>query len=46
MQTIPRSINAVGNIVFFTESDGSIGWITNGNKLMQYSDGLYAATEC
>lgn len=46
MQTIPRSIRAVGNIVFFIESDGSIGWITNGNKLMQYSDGIYTATEC
>lgn len=46
MQTLPRSIKAVGNIVFFIESEGSIGWITNGYKMMQYSDGIYSATEC
>jgi hypothetical protein len=45
MQSIPKFIQSVKNVVFFGENDGSLGWITKGNKLVQYSDGLYGVTE-
>ena len=46
LQTIPRSLHSAGGHAFFGENDGSIGWLTNGNKkLMQYSDGMYGVTE-
>lgn len=45
MKSIPRSIQEAGGVVFFGDSDGSIGWITTGNKLLQYSNALYSVTE-
>jgi hypothetical protein len=48
LQTIPRAMHSAGGHVFFSENDGSIGWlsrISKGSKLIQYSDGLYAVTE-
>lgn len=45
LQTIPRSLHSAGGHIFFAENDGSIGWLTNGNKVMQYSDGMYTVTE-
>jgi hypothetical protein len=48
LQSIPRGMHSAGGYVFFSENDGSIGWlsrIAKGNKLIQYSDGLYAVTE-
>lgn len=45
LQSIPRSLNSAGNLIFFSENDGSIGWLSKGSKLVQYTDGLYAVTE-
>jgi hypothetical protein len=36
---------SAAGIVFFSENDGSIGWIIKGARLIQYADGLYAVSE-